>query len=222
MGLNVQGLVDCHLRFLYAGIVAGGRSSDYKSYQKSSLLDWVENLPPMYFVVGDNAYVCTEHLLTPFCGNNHAIPDNDAYNFYLSQLRIRVEMAFGLLKTKWRSLRLPLQLPLKDAALVFHVCCLIHNYCINERLLLDEEVQIETMYESAEVQQLGYIPSDNLTDGAKQYFKQMHDGRLLQGRSHVQIASACLYISCRYITTLLIHSYYLKILILNYLFIMII
>jgi len=184
MGLNVQGLVDCHLRFLYAGIVAGGRSSDYKSYQKSSLLDWVENLPPMYFVVGDNAYVCTEHLLTPFCGNNHAIPDNDAYNFYLSQLRIRVEMAFGLLKTKWRILRLPLELPLKDAALVFHVCCLLHNYCINERLLLDEEVQIETMYESADVQQLGYIPSDNLT--------VPHSGSVLRNRIIQRISTKCL------------------------------
>jgi hypothetical protein len=41
MGLNVQGLVDCHLRFLYAGVLAGGRASDYKAYQKSSTPDYV-------------------------------------------------------------------------------------------------------------------------------------------------------------------------------------
>lgn len=159
MGLNVQGLVDCHLRFIYAGILTGGRSSDYKAYQKSKLRDWIENLPPMYFVAGDNAYVCTEHLLTPFCGNNRSIPENDAYNFYLSQLRIRVEMAFGLLKTKWRILRTALELPLAEAPIIFQVCCLLHNYCINERLQLDNEVRIERMYGSGEMQ-LGYIPSD--------------------------------------------------------------
>jgi hypothetical protein len=78
MGLNVQGLVDCHLCFLYAGVLAGGRTSDYKAYQKSTLLNWIENPPPMYFVAVDDAYVCTEHLLTPFCGNNCSIPENDA------------------------------------------------------------------------------------------------------------------------------------------------
>jgi len=94
MGLNIQGLVDCHLRFLYAVILAGGRSSDYKAYQKSKIRSWIENLPPMYFVAGDNAYVCTEHLLSIFCGSNHTIPENDAYNNYLLQRQIRVEMAF--------------------------------------------------------------------------------------------------------------------------------
>jgi len=101
MGINVQGLVDSHLRFLYVGVLGGGRSSDYKLFQRSKVKTWIENLPPMFFVAGDNAYVCSEHLLTRFCGNNHSIPENDAYNFYLSQLCICVEMSFGLLKTKW-------------------------------------------------------------------------------------------------------------------------
>jgi hypothetical protein len=86
MGLNEQGLVDCHLWFIYAVIITGGRSSVYKAYQKSKVRDWIENLPPIYFVAGDNACVYTEHLLTPFCGSNHTVQENDAYNFYLSQL----------------------------------------------------------------------------------------------------------------------------------------
>ena len=82
MGLNAQALVDSKLRFLYAGILKGGRSSDYKSYMQSRLMSWIESLPPWYFVAGDNAYVCTEHLLTPFMGSNHLNPDNDSYNFF--------------------------------------------------------------------------------------------------------------------------------------------
>ena len=32
IGLNVQAMVDSNLKFLYAAILKGGRSSDYKAY----------------------------------------------------------------------------------------------------------------------------------------------------------------------------------------------
>jgi hypothetical protein len=50
-GLNVQAMVDSKLRFMYVAILKGGRSSDYKSYLKSSLLLWIESLPPWYLFV---------------------------------------------------------------------------------------------------------------------------------------------------------------------------
>jgi hypothetical protein len=31
----------------------------------------------MYFVARDNAYVCTEHLLTPFCGSTQSFPQGE-------------------------------------------------------------------------------------------------------------------------------------------------
>ncbi|KAE9161337.1 hypothetical protein PF002_g32397, partial [Phytophthora fragariae] len=34
--------------------------------------------------------------------------DRDNYNFHVSQLRIRIEMAFGLLVNKWRIFKQPL------------------------------------------------------------------------------------------------------------------
>jgi hypothetical protein len=113
----------------------------------------------MYYIAGDNAYVCTERLLTPFCGSDRTIPENDVYNFHLSQLWIRVEMAFGLLKTKWWILCTALELPLAEFPIIFQVCCMLYNYCINEQLQLDNEVSIEKMYGTGELQ-LGYIPSD--------------------------------------------------------------
>jgi hypothetical protein len=68
-------------------------------------------------------------------------------------------MVLGLLKTKWQILHTALELPLAEAPIIFQVCCLLHNYCINERLQLDNEVRIERMYGACEMQ-LGYIPSD--------------------------------------------------------------
>ncbi len=72
---------------------------------------------------------------------------------------MRVELAFGLLKTKWQILCTALELPLAESPMIFQVCCLLHNFCINERLQLDNEAHIERMYGAGEMQ-LGYIPSD--------------------------------------------------------------
>jgi hypothetical protein len=60
MGKNVQALVDSNLRFLYAGILIGGKSSDYKSCMQSTLMSWIESLPPWFIVAGDYAFVCTD------------------------------------------------------------------------------------------------------------------------------------------------------------------
>ena len=95
------------------------------------------DLPIGKYIVGDNAYICTESLLTPYAGaeqRNESV--KDTYNFYLSQLRIRIEMSFGLLTNKWRILRRPLQVKLKNTGKVFMCLCRLHNYCIDENLLL--------------------------------------------------------------------------------------
>jgi len=55
------------------------------------------------FVV-NNAYICSETLLTPLSGVDKEDPAKDAFNFYLSQLRIRIEQIFGLMTQKWRIL----------------------------------------------------------------------------------------------------------------------
>ncbi len=104
MGLIVQAMCDANCKITYMAVLAPGRSSNLKAYKKSSLQRWVENLLPMHFVSTDNAYICTEHLLTPFCGRSWFNDDFDTYNFYLSQLQIQIEMVFGLLVTKWRIL----------------------------------------------------------------------------------------------------------------------
>ena len=52
--------------------------------------------------MGDAAYTLSDILLIiPFTGTQHNDVDNDAYNFYLSQLQICIEMAFGHLVQKW-------------------------------------------------------------------------------------------------------------------------
>jgi hypothetical protein len=40
-------------------------------------------------------------MLVLFVGSQRDDPTQDKFNFFLSQLRIRIEMAFGLLQKKW-------------------------------------------------------------------------------------------------------------------------
>jgi hypothetical protein len=52
-------------------------------------------------------------------------------------------MAFGLLTTKWRILRSPLQVRVKNVGVIFMAITRLHNYCINERI---EEENYITQY----------------------------------------------------------------------------
>lgn len=131
-GINVQAACDARCRFVYAALAAPGGANDIAAYRKTSLAGYVESLPLGKYVIGDNAYVATEHLLTPFPGDQKNEPTKDAYNFYLSQLRIRVEITFGRFVNKWRIFRGPLQVGLKNAGRLYMCATRLHNFCINE------------------------------------------------------------------------------------------
>jgi len=83
-------------------------------------------------MVGDNAYICSEALLTPFSGVEKEDPAKDAFNVYLSQLRIHIEQTFGLMTAKWRILRQPLQTHLDKVGKIFMCITRLHNFCIPE------------------------------------------------------------------------------------------
>ena len=59
----------------------------------------------------------------------------DNYNYYLSQLRINIECCFGMLVNKFRVLTRSLETSsLSRAVMTFRVCCVLHNFIIDERL----------------------------------------------------------------------------------------
>ena len=95
-GLNCQAVCTHDLTFIYFGVVAPGSTNDIIAITKTdNLMDEIRKLAPGRFLVGDAAYKLTEHLLTPFTGSQQLDQGKDAFNFYLSQVRIRIEMAFG-------------------------------------------------------------------------------------------------------------------------------
>jgi hypothetical protein len=131
-GINVQAACDSQCRFVFAALAAPGGTNDIAAFRKTKLHDIAAKLPLGKYIIGDNAYICTEHILTPFPGEQKKQAHKDAYNFYISQLRVRIELAFGRLVSKWRIFRHPLQVKLKNVGKVFLCATRLHNYCMNE------------------------------------------------------------------------------------------
>ena len=141
-GLNCQALCDINQRFLFFGVVAPGKTNDNAAYPRCfALKHFVDNLPVGAYIVGDAAYTLNEKLLTPFTGTQKENPHKDAFNFHLSQLRIRIEMAFGRLVTKFRILKRKLEGKLSSMSAIIMACARLHNYIIDFDIIDDDVIQ---------------------------------------------------------------------------------
>ena len=93
------------LQFNFVGVISPGSTNDDILYPLATgLKDIVDALPLGLYGVADAAYTLSENMLIPYTGVDRLDPAQDAFNYYLSQLRIRVEMAFGRLVNKFRIL----------------------------------------------------------------------------------------------------------------------
>lgn len=132
-GLNVQAICDHQLRFIYFAVAAPGSTNDARALNKCiHLCQWIDGLEGSpFFLVGDNAYTGKDQLLVPFSGSNITEAQR-TYNFFLSQVRIRIEMAFGRLTTKWRIFRCNLENGTRRNSMICRVAAVLHNFVINE------------------------------------------------------------------------------------------
>jgi hypothetical protein len=136
-GLNFQGDCDTKGHFLDVYIGHPGSTSDYFSFCTSSLKYKLERpgfLKAGKCLFGDNAYVNTEYMATPFKAVYSGVKNE--YNFYHSQLQITVECAFGMLVKRWDILQraIPNSMGLRKTTALAMCLCHLHNYCINQRI----------------------------------------------------------------------------------------
>ena len=114
-------MCDHKSRFIEFFIAAPGSTSNILDYQKTQMVALVDNLPPRKYIIGDAAYVCSEYLITPFKKDKLLDVARDSYNFYISQLRMSIEMAFGNMVNRWRILKSPLQTDISTSSEVLCV-----------------------------------------------------------------------------------------------------
>jgi hypothetical protein len=135
-GLNCQAVSDARGRILDMSIVFPGTTSDVLSFEGSTLFQRLEAglLSPNLCLFGDNAYLNSTYMATPYAGVSLDVP-RDAYNFYHSQLRIRVECSFGIFTERWAILRraMPCNITVKKTIAMVGALARLHNFCIDEK-----------------------------------------------------------------------------------------
>ena len=171
-GLNCQAVCDARGRFLDILIVFPGSTSDCLAFEGMSLFRKLEDglLAPGLCLFGDNTYLNTTYMATPYTGAGSGGRDN--YNFYHSQVRIRIECAFGMLTHRWEILRkaLPMGISLKRSVALVVALAKLHNFCI------DETVPSMTAADDLQLSLDGGIPLERSNAARMQLPRQLMDG----------------------------------------------
>ena len=103
-----------------------------------------------FFLVGDSAYALESFMLTPYDKVNVGKVQGqkeDAYNFYHSNCRIRIECAFGELIMRWGIFWRKFQMGIDAAGPVVTAAAHLHNFIIGHRM--DEQEDDDNLYFSS-------------------------------------------------------------------------
>lgn len=134
--INMQGVCDADCRFIAFSAKHPGGTNDAPAFSNSKLIDiCMSQIFPFHWN-GDNAYSLSETCMIPFPGVNLHIthPEQEAFNFWHSQLRITIERAFGIFIRRWGIFWKALQFDVAFCIQIIHACIRLHNFCINARL----------------------------------------------------------------------------------------
>lgn len=135
-------VVNANYEFLYVNTGTNGSVADSSIlnstnfYQKMvngdlnlpspSALPGTNTIVP-YVFLGDSAFALNKNLMKPFPFKNISY-EKRIFNYRLSRARRVVENAFGILASRFRVLRRPLDLDLKTIDIIVMACCALHNY----------------------------------------------------------------------------------------------
>ena len=130
-GINVQGVSDEKGKFIYFAVAGPGAMHDQAAYEGTTLPSLVESLPVGTFIIADNAYTATEHLIPVYGGLERLEPGKDDTNYYFSQVRIHIERAFGIMKRRFAILSRPINVSMNNVSPLLMSIARIHNFSLN-------------------------------------------------------------------------------------------
>jgi hypothetical protein len=162
-GLNCQAVCDAWGRILDISILYPGSTSDVLAFEGMSLFHKLEDgiLAPGLCLFGDNAYLNTPYMATPYPAVSGGT--KDSYNFYHSQVRIRIECTFGMLTHRWSILRsaIPMNVSVKKTVALVVALAKLHNYCIDND---DSSPASNTASDQWQHEVNGAVPLVTITD----------------------------------------------------------
>jgi DDE superfamily endonuclease len=148
MVLILQACCDHLLHFTYIAVAGPGVMNDNQSIHQVDIGAMIECIPLGHCVIGDAAYTALEQFVPMYYGVDKLKPKYDNFNFFGSQLRIQIEMAFGMMTRKWGIYWRPLLIGLDKIKYVVESVARLHNFCINERILESGDNAIDPVAEA--------------------------------------------------------------------------
>ena len=131
--INLQAIASASRKFIWYSMATCGGTHDSLAWKATTLSKKIESLPDGMFIVGDDAYACTDKLITPFSTQStKGNKEKDNFNYYQSRSRINVECAFGMLVQRFGILRRAQAHSLQHVTAVTVVCMALHNLCVDD------------------------------------------------------------------------------------------
>ncbi|KAI4466225.1 hypothetical protein MML48_3g00014803 [Holotrichia oblita] len=133
----MQAICDSSIKFTHVYVGEAGSIHDACLFRRSDLHPQINNLSPNQRLIGDAAYPLSTKVMTPFKDNDHLTDTERLYNTHHAKSRVVIEQAFGLLKGRFRRLKLMENVKLEFIPQLVMAACVLHNFCCSH----GEEVQ---------------------------------------------------------------------------------
>jgi hypothetical protein len=138
----LQAVCDSQYKFLDIYCGWAGATHDSRVLRNSPFYNLFNNnapsRPPRTYILGDGGYPNNDWLLVPYKDNGHLTQIQTHYNYKHSATRIKIEQAFGLLKSRWRILQNPIDANIEIIPHIVSCCCILHNICEERKELINQ------------------------------------------------------------------------------------
>ena len=136
--LNCQAICDFDKRIAWISTRHIGSCHDSAAFAETRLYGLLQQKSEFltkngYFIVGDSAYNMESFLLVPYPQPAPRSAE-DAYNYYHSNCRIRIECTFGEFIMRWGIFWRTLQFDIGQIGKMVSCAGLVHNFIVDERV----------------------------------------------------------------------------------------
>lgn len=174
--ISMLAMCDANYRFTYLDIGSYGRDNDAAIFNRSSLFEAMSsasiNVPENgmvgehclpYVILCDEIFPLKPWLLKPYPGRNLSEAQT-VFNYRLSRARRTIENAFGILSSRWRVFRRPIQANIDLVVKMVQATTALHNYLLStENARYTPQGYVDSYSTTGEL-----IPGDwRLDDGAE-------------------------------------------------------
>ncbi|XP_058456073.1 putative nuclease HARBI1 [Malaya genurostris] len=139
--ITLQAICNSTKKFLDVCIGSPSRVHDSRVFTLSPISDVIATIceAGRFHLIGDAAYPIREYLLTPYRNHGSLTLKQRRYNLKHAQTRVKIENAFGALKSRFRQLtRLDFFTVMRMSQFVLS-CCVLHNICMDRNDFMDNE-----------------------------------------------------------------------------------